>query len=216
MLFGAIVTLNLALFPPAYTRHLFFAAPILLCRSPSVPVNSSKPWGGGRARAARRATTFGVSWRLLGLAALATYRTVRADKAIESRFLGDALRMGAGSPVWVYFGAQPTVRLIAPPGGGLRFIGMLDPHSGDASWVRRGGVLSRGDPRGDVYLEGFRRVLHNQDSVWLLFTHTSLYVRPEQSLDPYLAIAGSVVGACKLRSAAGPSRLYWCSRRAGG
>ena len=211
MLFGAILTLNLAkLFPIAYTRHLFFAAPILVM---PVALGTSEflEVVGRRAGAlARRAATVGVYGVLLGLAALATYRTVRADKAVESRFLGDALRMGAASPVWVYYGAQPTVRLIAPPG--LRFIGMLDPHSGDASWVRRGGVLSRGDPGGDVYLEGFRRALRDQDSVWLLFTHTQLYVRPEQSLDPYLAVAGSVVGACKLRRAAGLDRLYWCSR----
>ncbi len=211
MLFGAILALNLAkLFPIAYTRHLFFAAPILLV---PVALGTSEflETVGRRAGAlARRATTVGVYGALLGLAALATYRTARADKAVESRFLSDALHTDAASPVWVYYGAQPTVRLIAPPG--LRFIGMLDPHSGDASWVRRGGVLSRGDARGDVYLEGFRRVLHDQDSVWLLFTHTSLYVRPEQSLDPYLTIADSVVGACKLRDAAGPDRLYWCSR----
>jgi len=213
MLFGAIVTLNVAkLFPIAYTRHLFFAAPILLM--PVALGTSEFLEIVGRAGVlARRAATVGVYGVLIGLAALATYRTVRADKAVESRFLGDALRMGPASPVWVYYGAQPTVRLIAPPG--LRFIGMLDAHSGYSSWVRRGGVLSRNDPRGDVYLEGFRRALRDEDSVWLLFTHTQLYVRPEQSLDPYLTIAGSVVGTCTLRSAAGPDRLYWCSRRVG-
>jgi hypothetical protein len=161
---------------------------------------------------ARTATTSGVYAGLLGLAALATYRTLRADKSVESRFLRDAVRTDAASPVWVYFGAQPTVRLIAPPG--LRFIGMLDARSGHESWMRRAGVFPRNDPRGDAYLEGFGNVLRNQDSVWLLFSYTSLAARPEKSLDPYVAIADSVVGECQLRSAAGPDRLYWCSKRA--
>ena len=65
---------------------------------------------------------------LLGLATLATYRTVRAEKAQESHLLRDAYRIDAASPVWVYFGAQPTMRLIPHPD--LRFIGMLDARSG--------------------------------------------------------------------------------------
>ncbi len=214
MLFGAILTLNVAkLFPIGFTRHLLFAAPILLV---PVALGTSELFEavGRRAGAlARTATTVGAYVALLGLAAFATYRTVRADKAAESRFLRDALRMDAATPVWVYFRAQPTVRLIAPPG--LRFIGMLDHHSRYASWLRRAGVLSRSDPRGDAYLEGFRQVLRSQDSVWLLFTYTDLAARPERSLDPYLAIADSVVGGCTLRSTAVTGRLYWCSNRGG-
>ena len=215
MLFGAILTLNLArLFPIGYTRHLLFAAPILIV---PVALGTSELFETVGRRAgtlARRVTTFGVYGALLGLAALATYRTVRADKSVESRFLGEVLRTDAASPVWVYFGAQPTVRLIAPPG--LRFIGMLDYRSGNASWMQRAGVLSRSDPHGDPYLEGFRQVLRGQNSVWLLFTYTDLAARPERSLDPYLAIADSIVGGCTLRSAAVIGRLFRCSKPSGG
>jgi hypothetical protein len=215
MLFGAILTLNLAkLFPIGYTRHFIFAAPILLV---PVALGTSELFEtvGRRAGAlARSVTTVGVYGALLGLAAFATYRTVRADKAIESRFLRDVLHTDAASPVWVYFGAQPTVRLVAP--SGVRFVGMFDIHSSYVGWSKRAGIRPRSDPLADPYLDGFRQVLRNQDSVWLLFTYTDLAARPERSLDPYLAIADSIVGGCKLRSAAGIGRLFRCSKRGGG
>ena len=212
MLFGAILTLNVAkLFPIGYTRHLLFAAPILLV---PVALGTSELFEavGRRAGAlARRATTWSLC-RPAGLAAFATYRTVRADKAAESRFLRDALRMDAATPVWVYFRAQPTVRLIAPPG--LRFIGMLDHHSRYASWLRRAGACPKRPARGCLP-RGIPTSPRSQDSVWLLFTYTDLAARPERSLNPYLAIADSVVGGCTLRSTAVTGRLYWCSNRGG-
>jgi len=124
-----------------------------------------------------------------------------------SPLLARIIEQSPDSPVWVYYGAQPAMRFLAP--ATIRQVGLFDPTSTTESWMARGGGrvrndVYRTDPR---YPSTIEEALRGEKSAWLIFSHAWV----ETGFEPYLAAAGRAVGPCRLAVTAANSRLYFCS-----
>ncbi len=98
----------------------------------------------------------------------------------------------SNAPVWVYYGAQPAMRVLAPD----RFaqLGQISHASSKTSWVWENRVFGETVHK-DKYLEEFRRTLRGLPEVWLLFSHYRSF--EYDGLILFFAIAEEEVGDCR-------------------
>lgn len=96
------------------------------------------------------------------------------------------------APVWLYYGAQPAMRVIAPEG--LEQIGLVSHASSPTGWVWKHRIYPE-TVNSDPYLEDFRNTLHGLPEVWLLFSH-HLPIE-EVGLFILFGIAEEEVGGCR-------------------
>jgi hypothetical protein len=97
----------------------------------------------------------------------------------------------AKTPVWVYYGAQPAMRVLAPKT--LVQIGLVS-HSSDAQgWIWKVRNYPDYGARAS-YFEEFRRTVNNLPQLWLIFSHYSL---ERDGLKRYFEIAQEEIGGCR-------------------
>jgi len=135
-------------------------------------------------------------------------------KREEISSLLSTIRTGApDAPVWVYYGAQPAMRLLAPKT--IRQAGLFDPTSSVVPWMIRGGgrTASNFDVTDARYPLTIENALKGERRAWLLFSQAWA----ESSYEPYVEVAEKTVGPCRLVKSILPktaahSRLYFCAR----
>ena len=208
-----IIVLNAAhILPIVVPRYLFFAAPLLYL-----------VLGVGLVEGYHRITSSfspkierGIRWFLIasiviisGTGSVLSGIWKREDiSSLLWRIRTDA----PGAPVWVYYGAQPAMRLVAPKE--IRQTGLFDPTSGVVPWMIRGGgrMASNFDITDPRYPLTIQSALKGERRAWLLFSQAWA----ELSYEPYLEVAEKTVGPCRLVESTLPktaahSRLYFCS-----
>ena len=146
----------------------------------------------------------------LGIGTAATIRASDLENTEISELLA---RIDAyPAPLWIYYGAQPSVRALRPdlivyPGNSA--LGVLPHESTTSSWM----VAARNaDIRltSEKYLKETAADLAGQDPVWLLLTHYWPELEVPQGLDRFLILAEADGRVCRKTRAAG-SLLALCT-----
>lgn len=111
----------------------------------------------------------------------------------------------SGTPVWVYYAAQPAMKVLAPKS--LVQIGLVKHKSDSTAWI-----LDQRKPEqfitSDQYFEQFRHTIRSHSKLWLVFAHT--WVEP--SLERFKETAREEGVECREAKAAKSSSLWWCDR----
>jgi hypothetical protein len=94
------------------------------------------------------------------------------------------------TPVWVYYGAQPAMRVMAP--NTLVQLGLVSHSSSRQGWLseNQNHCLTK-----ESYFDDFRRTIHGLPHLWLIFSYLSAVERDD--LQRYWAIAQEEVGGCR-------------------
>lgn len=109
----------------------------------------------------------------------------------------------AEDPVWVYYAAQPAMKILAP--ASVQQVGLVDHRSGPITWMER--LRTSPDRKtSDSYFEFFQDTMQNHKRLWLVFSHSSV----EPSLDRYMTIAEREIGGCKELMKARGTDLWRC------
>jgi hypothetical protein len=204
-LFVTMIIINLAGgFPFVWERHFYFMAPLFAAM---LVLGAGEALGRLRSRAELPAATAPLGFALLatfyvagGLSAL---RSLKVEEV--SPLLRHIEAVSPNTPVWVYYGAQPAVSLLAPHS--LLQLGLLDHRSSSEGWVVRTGAR---DPRNirvtsSAYIRLARDVISAQNDVWLLFAH-------EKGADHEVIVSAveSRAHRCALQVRAPGADLYRC------
>lgn len=189
-------------FPARSSRHILFMQPLIAL------LITLGIWGvlsiivrlplGSMARSVPVATTAGA----LLLAAIVNVS--RLD-TLETQAVSPLLTEMEGSkaPVWIYWGAQPAVRVLASDH--IQALGIIPHASSTAGWFR----TKRGPDRtaSEGYLEELRDDIAGLSEVWLLFSH---HWAERDGLPRFWAVAEEAVGGCReVRRTAG-AVLWHC------
>jgi hypothetical protein len=204
---GIIIALNvLRIFTITHSRHFTFVIPVVALVTVlgwSEALRRATGWLGRRAdylRVALGATGAALLW-ING-----AYSTQHLEREQISPLLSRIAHVDPEAPIWVYYGAEPAMRVLAP----RRFVqlGLVDARSGSEFWITRAGVRLGGAKAetNPAYYERMRQALAGQRSVWLLFAHD--WIEPNH--DAYLAVARQTVGACGKAFKSIGSTLYHC------
>ena len=209
-----IVVLNAAsILPIVVPRYLFFVAPLLylvvgigLTEGYRYVVRAVPP------KLEIKLRVVLIVSSVLALGGGSIFSVVWKREDISS--LIQTIRINApDAPVWVYHGAQPAMRLLAPKE--IRQVGLVDPHSSLVPWMICGGgrTAANFDVANPRYPSTIGDALKGERKAWLLFSQAWA----ERSYEPYIQVAERTVGPCKLvksllPNTAAQSRLYFCSR----
>ncbi|NKB57288.1 MAG: hypothetical protein GKS00_13255 [Alphaproteobacteria bacterium] len=112
---------------------------------------------------------------------------------------------GFDTPVWVFYSAQPAMRILAPKS--LVQTGLVDHKSSIAGWSSKQKNASR-NAIGEQYYEQFAQSIRNYSEIWLVFSHMWL----EPDLARFMVIAKQEVGGCREVMTAQDSHLWRCGQ----
>ncbi len=116
------------------------------------------------------------------------------------------------APLWVYYGAQPSVRTLRPAlilDPNAKVLGLLPHASTTSSWMLAARE-SQNRLTSEEYFKQTAIALAGQDPVWLLFTHYLSETRVPDGLDRFIGIAEADGRVCQTQSAPG-SLLALCA-----
>lgn len=107
-------------------------------------------------------------------------------------------------PVWVYYGAQPAMRVLAPPS--LTQLGLISHDSQVPGWVWAPRNLPDLDTSDATY-DTFARTIRGHGPLWLVFTH---FDGEPDGLARFRTLAEAELGGCEETVHASGSVLWRC------
>ena len=114
------------------------------------------------------------------------------------------------APVWVYYGAQPVMRVLAPPQ--IEQVGLVSHASQVPGWIWQHRDFP--DPSTTTaYFSEFQMAIRSRPEIFIVFTHYSVENRNGgRGLDRYREIAEREIGRCKTIDLEGSAILWHCAR----
>ncbi len=196
-----------ALLPITVPRHFAFMVPFLgiilaigLFKFPQIMI----AWR-GKALAAWAAAILSVTFVLTTGVTAVVQSTGLARQEVSPLIAFIEEHNESDAPVWVYYGAQPAMRVLEPPN--FQQLGEISHASSPTGWVWENRVHSETVHK-EKYLREVRNTLRDLPEVWLLFSHYGLI--EWDGLILLFSIAEEEVGNCRqvLRDAG--SLLWKC------
>lgn len=207
LLLGLTVAHQAGLLPFKSARHLLFVLPILACTIAlgfgeiAAAVERKTGLRPGRL-AVPFFTTLGLAIFAGGAASLSKLPTEEVTPLLRhARLTRPAV------PLWVYYAAQPAVRVLADPA--TVQLGLLDHRSSPEGWSVGGGGRDAWDIRrtSEHYIASVGDALGGHDAAWLIFAHA---VGDDERR--IVSSVGGNYGPCALEAHAAGTSLYLCSR----
>ena len=183
-----ILILNIAgMLPFTGVRHFMFLSPFTVpcfALGAVAIIGSLLRWCG------RESWMFVIVLLIVAACGLAaSQRATKLESHQVSDYLSRTERIAA--PIWLYYGAQPSVRALRPSlieAGAPGVLGLLDHQSTSSSWL----VPARDDGlslTNEAYLRRTSAALAGTGPIWLLLTHTAVERRVENGRFRYLWMA---------------------------
>lgn len=151
----------------------------------------------------------------LVLVPFATVTLIRANKVDTRQNISPLLdhvaeTSGVSVPVFVYYGAQPVMRVMAPVA--LPQIGLVDHRSQVPGWIWQLREYP-GSRTSQAYFDFVQATLSDVSDTYLLFTHYWPEIGAGRGgLDRFWQIATDSVGPCKALDLQGSAILWRCTR----
>lgn len=208
----SIITLSLLrLFPILYVRHFIFFLP-LIAMIFSAGVIQISIWLSILFRPSLSSALGGAAATLILSSGLAL---LRADNV---QFLENvtpiihhlAEENTNNAPVWVYYGAQPVMRVLAPPE--IEQIGLVSHASQVPGWIWQNRNLP--DPSTtEAYFSEYQMTIRPHPEIFVVFTHYWVEnSNGDRGLDRFKEIAELEVGPCETVDLEGSAVLWHCAK----
>ncbi|MEZ5777143.1 MAG: hypothetical protein R3E44_02150 [Paracoccaceae bacterium] len=198
---AAILVLNAAhLLPIASTRHFMFLAPFAV---PSFALGVVAILQAVFRRIRLSLLTPAIAAITLAIGAAAVLRAADLENTEVSAHLDRVAKYDA--PLWIYYGAQPSVRALRPEliaRGAPRTLGLLRHETTMSSWTTQ----ARGRENhltSEAYYERAATELAGTGPIWLLFAHYWPEAMTEDGLDRFYRMAEADGRVCRRVGAKG-------------